>query len=146
MVDVFVDAIENYERDIMDAVIFYMAEYGSNDTKHYIQMIIQERCDSFVTLHLMPLLNVIGKSREGEWIQIKTGEMGMGYYDLYGYYGVEIYDAQKMLEDVIKITFKEKESLYYGAIYLLSGDKRHKHFLLKKYNGNKWRWLQIKYS
>lgn len=50
----------------MDAVIFYMAEYGSNDTKHYIQMIIQERCDSFVPLHLMPLLNVIGKSREGE--------------------------------------------------------------------------------
>ena len=66
MVDVFVDALENYERDIMDAVIFYMAEYGSNDTKHYIQMIIQERCDSFVPLHLMPLLNVIGKSREGE--------------------------------------------------------------------------------
>lgn len=42
MVDVFVDALENYERDIMDAVIFYMAEYGSNDTKHYIQMIIQK--------------------------------------------------------------------------------------------------------
>ncbi|WP_242411835.1 hypothetical protein [Escherichia fergusonii] len=56
----------------------------------------------------------------------------MGYYDLYGYYGVEIYDAQKMLEDVIKITFKEKESLYYGGIYLLSGDKRHEHFLLKE--------------
>lgn len=50
--------------------------------------------------------------------------MGMGYYDLYGYYGVEIYDAQKMLEDLIKITFKEKESLYYGGIYLLSGDKK----------------------
>lgn len=47
----------------------------------------------------------------------------MDYYDLYGYSGVEIYDAQKMLEDVIKITFKEKESLYYGGIYLLSGDK-----------------------
>ena len=56
----------------------------------------------------------------------------MGYYDLYGYYGVEIYDAQKLLEDVIKITFKEKESLYYGGIYLLSGDKRHEHFLLKE--------------
>lgn len=56
----------------------------------------------------------------------------MGYYDLYGYSGVEIYDAQKMLEDVIKITFKEKKSLYYGGIYLLSGDKRHEHFLLKE--------------
>lgn len=56
----------------------------------------------------------------------------MGYYDLYGYYGVEIYDAKKMLEDLIKITFKEKESLYYGGIYLLSGDKRHEHFLLNK--------------
>ncbi|EHJ4139179.1 hypothetical protein J1C17_001437 [Escherichia fergusonii] len=58
--------------------------------------------------------------------------MGMGYYDLYGYSGVEIYDAQKMLEELIKITFKEKESIYYGGIYLLSGDKRHEHFLLKE--------------
>ncbi|MCZ6442891.1 hypothetical protein O5268_13890 [Escherichia coli] len=66
LVDVYVDAIENYERDIMDAVMFYMAEYGNNDTKHYIQMIIQKRRDSFVTSHLMPLLNEINKSREGK--------------------------------------------------------------------------------
>ena len=66
LVDVYVDAIENYERDIMDAVMFYMAENGNNDTKHYIQMIIQKRRDSFVTSHLMPLLNEINKSREGK--------------------------------------------------------------------------------
>ena len=38
-------------------------------------------------------------------------KMGMSYYDLYGYSGVGIYDARKMLENVIKITFIEKESL-----------------------------------
>lgn len=37
LVDVFVDAIENYERDIMDVVIFCMADYGNNDTSQYIQ-------------------------------------------------------------------------------------------------------------
>ena len=59
-------------------------------------------------------------------------KMGMSYYDLYGYSGVGIYDARKMLENVIKITFKEKDSLYYGGVYLLSGDKSHEHFLLKE--------------
>ncbi|QJU23685.1 hypothetical protein [Escherichia coli] len=66
LVDVYVDAIENYERDIMDAVMFYMAKYGNTDTKQYIQMIIEQRRDSFVTSHLKPLLNVITKSREGK--------------------------------------------------------------------------------
>ncbi len=38
LVDVFVDAIENPEREIMDAAIFYIAEYGGNDTSQYIQI------------------------------------------------------------------------------------------------------------
>ncbi|EOL9165598.1 hypothetical protein NF882_004689 [Escherichia coli] len=34
LIDIYVLALDNYERDIMDAISLYINEYGNDDTKN----------------------------------------------------------------------------------------------------------------
>ncbi|MEC9680608.1 hypothetical protein RCT61_02725, partial [Escherichia marmotae] len=36
LIDIYVLALDNYERDIMDSISFYINEYGNDDTRKYV--------------------------------------------------------------------------------------------------------------
>lgn len=59
LIDIYVLALDNYERDIMDSISFYINEYGNDDTKKYIMEIIEKNNDAYLKQELNYLLNVI---------------------------------------------------------------------------------------
>ncbi|MED0442384.1 hypothetical protein RCU65_09945, partial [Escherichia marmotae] len=42
LIDIYVLALDNYERDIMDSISFYINEYGNDDTRKYVIELIEK--------------------------------------------------------------------------------------------------------
>lgn len=59
LIDLYVLALDNYERDIMDAISLYMDEYGNDDTKVYIMELIEKNNDDYLEQELMYLFKII---------------------------------------------------------------------------------------
>lgn len=52
-------------------------------------------------------------------------------YDLYGIKGLSLLQAKECLDEVLKISFEERESSYQGGIYYLWGGNEAEHYILK---------------
>lgn len=52
-------------------------------------------------------------------------------YDLYGVVGLNLLQARARLEEILRISFEEKESSYQGGIYYLWGCSDAEHYVLK---------------
>lgn len=55
----------------------------------------------------------------------------MAAYDLYGFKGVNIFEAKSKVEEKLNFSFEERESAYQGEIYYKFGDKESESFVLK---------------
>ncbi|EHX5841356.1 hypothetical protein K2E12_003345, partial [Escherichia fergusonii] len=52
LIDIYVLALDNYERDIMDAISLYINEYGNDDTKKYMMELIEKKNDAYLKQEL----------------------------------------------------------------------------------------------
>lgn len=52
-------------------------------------------------------------------------------YDLYGAKELSLLQAKECLEEMLKISFEEKESSYQGGIYYFWGCNEKEHYILK---------------
>ena len=59
LIDIYVLALDNYERDIMDSISFYINEYGNDDTKKYMMELIEKKNDAYLKQELNYLINLI---------------------------------------------------------------------------------------
>lgn len=59
LIDIYALALDNYERDIMDSISFYINEYGNNDTRKYIMELIEKNNDAYLKQELNCLINMI---------------------------------------------------------------------------------------
>ncbi|CAQ89488.1 hypothetical protein [Escherichia fergusonii] len=59
LIDIYVLALDNYERDIMDAISLYINEYGNDDTKKYMMELIEKKNDAYLKQELNYLINLI---------------------------------------------------------------------------------------
>lgn len=59
LIDIYVLALDNYERDIMDAISLYINEYGNDDTKKYMMELVEKKNDAYLKQELNYLINLI---------------------------------------------------------------------------------------
>ncbi|MBC8952154.1 hypothetical protein [Xenorhabdus sp. PB62.4] len=59
LVDLYMIAISNYDRDIMDSISFYVHEYGNRDTKEYILNKIKHDHNNYLEREIGYLIDLI---------------------------------------------------------------------------------------
>ncbi|EFG0982502.1 hypothetical protein GY662_21785 [Escherichia marmotae] len=59
LIDIYVLALGNYERDIMDSISFYINEYGNDDTRKYVIELIEKNNNAYLKQELNYLLNIL---------------------------------------------------------------------------------------
>ncbi|EMM4086339.1 hypothetical protein WAC87_004398 [Shigella flexneri] len=59
LIDIYVLALDNYERDIMDSISFYINEYGNDDTRKYVIDLIEKNNNAYLKQELNYLLNIL---------------------------------------------------------------------------------------
>ncbi|EFG1985267.1 hypothetical protein RCN32_17090 [Escherichia marmotae] len=59
LIDIYVLALDNYERDIMDSISFYINEYGNDDTRKYVIELIEKNNNAYLKQELNYLLNIL---------------------------------------------------------------------------------------
>ncbi|EBS7636874.1 hypothetical protein CDR68_24770 [Salmonella enterica] len=59
LIDIYVLALDNYERDIMDSILFYINEYGNDDTRKYMIELIEKNNNAYLKQELNYLLNIL---------------------------------------------------------------------------------------
>ncbi|HED5893984.1 TPA: hypothetical protein R5R88_004619, partial [Salmonella enterica] len=48
LIDIYVLALDNYDRDIMDSISFYINEYGNDDTRKYVIELIEKNNNAYL--------------------------------------------------------------------------------------------------
>ncbi|MBB2302691.1 hypothetical protein HEN10_023345 [Escherichia sp. 93.1447] len=59
LIDIYVLALDNYDRDIMDSISFYINEYGNDDTRKYVIELIEKNNNAYLKQELNYLLNIL---------------------------------------------------------------------------------------
>lgn len=56
----------------------------------------------------------------------------MSFYDLYGIEAASLHDAKLVLENLLVVSFEERDSIYYGGTYYSFGNEDGEYFILKE--------------